>query len=70
MPGRRYILYSTFQLVTRQRISTGIEELKMAKHFAIVQNSSIGEGIFVDDKGVNCTSLEIVSAKKNYSSHV
>ena len=33
------------------------------KKIALVIKISLREGIFVDDKGVNCTSLEIVGDK-------
>ena len=39
------------------------------KHFALVIKSSLFEGMFVDDKGVNITSLEIVRAKNNSPSN-
>ena len=39
----------------------------MAKNFALVIKSYLLEEIFVDDKGVNCTSLEIVHAKKHFT---
>ena len=38
--------------------------IERAKIIALVIKSSHWEGIFVDDKGVNWKSLEIVSAKK------
>ena len=40
---------------------------KRAKIFALIIKSSLLEGIFVDNIGVNCTSLEIVRAKKYYT---
>ena len=36
-----------------KNISTCIEELKRAKNLALVTKSSLWEGIFLDDKGVN-----------------
>ena len=39
----------------------------MDKKFALVIKSSLWEGIFVDDKCVNCTNLEIVHAKQYFA---
>ena len=47
-----------------QRISTWIESLKRLHIFSLVVQISLWEGIFVHDKGLNCTSLEIVRARK------
>ena len=47
--------------------STGIEELKRSNNFALVIKSSQREGIFVDHKGENRTSLEIVLANKYFA---
>ena len=41
-----------------------IEAQEWGKNFALIIKSSLFEGIFIDAKGVNCTSLEIVPAKK------
>ena len=38
-----------------------------ANNFALVIKSFLFMGIFVVDKGVNCKSLEIVSAKKYFT---
>ena len=46
-----------------QSMSTSIEELMMRTNFAFVIKISHWEGIFVDDNGTKCTSLEILSAK-------
>ena len=51
------------RMTSDQRISTGIEELKRAINFPLVIKSSPCEGIFVDNKSVNWTNLEIVCAK-------
>ena len=48
-----------------QRCKNG--EQYRAKNFALVK-SALFEGLFVDAKGVNCMSLEIVHAKKIYFS--
>ena len=50
-------------MTSDQRISTGIEELKRVINFALVIKSSPCEGIFVDNKSVNWTNLEIVCGK-------
>ena len=39
----------------------------MVNNFALVNKSSVFEGIFVHAIGVNCTSLEIVRAKKIFN---
>ena len=45
-----------------------IEAQERSKNFALIIKSSLFEGIFIDAKGVNCASLEIVRAKeKNIS---
>ena len=44
-----------------------IEAQQRGKHFALIIKSSLFEGIFIDAKGVNCTSLEIVREKNNIS---
>ena len=36
------------------------------KNFTLIIKSSLFEGIFIDAKGVNCASLEIVRAKKYF----
>ena len=38
----------------------------MGKNVALIIKSSLYEGIFIDAKGVNCASLEIVRAKKYF----
>ena len=43
-----------------------IEAQERVKIFALIIKSSLFEGIFIDAKGVNCASLEIVSAKKYF----
>ena len=52
------------------QIDLGIKAQEtVAKNFELVINSSLYKRIFVDDKCVNYTSLEIVRAKKIFSSH-
>ena len=41
-----------------------IEAQERGKNFALIIKSSLFEGIFIDAKGVNCATLEIVRAKK------
>ena len=41
-----------------------IEAQEKSKIFKLITKSSLFEGIFIDAKGVNCTSLETVRAKK------
>ena len=43
-----------------------IEAQEMGKNVALILKSSFFEGIFIDAKGVNCASLEIVHAKKYF----
>ena len=43
-----------------------IEAQDRGKNFALIIKSSLCEWIFIDAKGVNCASLEIVSAKKYF----
>ena len=38
----------------------------MGKNFALIIQSSLFEGIFIDAKGVNCPSLKIVRAQKYF----
>ena len=38
----------------------------MGKNFALINKSSHFEGIFIDEKGVNCASLDTVRAKKYF----
>ena len=37
------------------------------KNFALIIKSSLFEGIFIDAKGINCTSLETVQKKNSYN---
>ena len=62
-------VWEHYTKTSHQIISTGREELNSAKKFALVIKSSLWEGIFLD-KGVNCTSLEIVRAKKMLLKHI
>ena len=50
-----------------QRISARVDEQNWAKNVALDNKSSLWEGIFVDDKGVNCTNLEVVRAQKYFT---
>ena len=43
-----------------------IEAQERGENFAIIINSSLFEGIFIDAKGVNSASLETVRAKKYF----
>ena len=43
-----------------------IEAQEKGKNFALMIKTSLFEGIFIDAKGANCESLEIVCAKKYF----
>ena len=43
-----------------------IEAQERGKNFALIIKSSLFEGIFIDAKGVNCASLDIVRATKYF----
>ena len=43
-----------------------IETQERGINFALIIKSSLFEGIFIDAKGVNCVSLEIVRATKYF----
>ena len=43
-----------------------IEAQERGKNCALIIKSSLFEGTFVDVKGVNCASLEIVRTKKYF----
>ena len=43
-----------------------IEAQERGKNFVLIIKSSLFEGIFIDAKGTNCASLEIVRGKKNH----
>ena len=51
--------------VSPKRISC-VEEQERDKKIALIIKSSLFEGIFIDAKGINCASLEIVRAKKDF----
>ena len=44
-----------------------IEPQQRVKKCALINTSSLFDGIFVDAQGVNCTSLQIVCAKKYFT---
>ena len=52
---------------TKEDLRTALKEVKSPKKFPLVIKSAPWEGIFVDDNGVNCTSLGIVCAKKYFT---
>ena len=56
------IINSPYLSQTKEELC--IEAQERGKHFALIIKSSLFQGIFIDAKGVNCASLEIVGAKK------
>ena len=58
------MVFAVLPTVSPKRIYC-IEAQESGKNFAlIIIKSSLFKGIFIDAKGVNCASLEIVRAKK------
>ena len=66
-PGR-LLIYSSLviSLLAFPKRIYCIEAQERGKNFALIVKSSLFEGIFIDAKGVNFASLEIVRAKKYF----
>ena len=47
--------------ITKENLYIEVQE--RGKNFALIIKSSLFDGLFIDEKGINCASLEAVNAK-------